>query len=602
MPATTDALLQPSHKPDHSMRRHWLSIPLFVALFALGRLPAHGAGIFDQLPAEATGFVAVHNLSAASEKVERVTAIFKELTPGPLPAPLALAKGVTGIGPGLNEAGDALLAFLPSAGAPFPPQPLMLLPVSDYAAFAEALGGDASGEICRVTISGEEVLLAKRGDFAALMNVEHRDQFERLLATTPAMPAELASLAEWLATTDLSIGLTRSGVERLAALGRRQAADQRQQAEALLNDPEESEALREIQRSMQAFDLALEFLGAEIKGGAVGLSIDDATNVKLAKRVILSEAGVLAAMTGAKPLTKPPLANFAADQFVVAGGGPLPPGFGDAFASTIRRFTEKLPPGRGYEGFTPEDWQKLEQSYQEFLKGLTSTSFVLYVGEKEEGLLSNYFSVAQADNANSYLQSFRRSLELDNELMAKAENDLSFPFELSETKVDDKPAVVAVADIGSAVDDPNVPGFELMVKSMVGPEGKFSLYAIAADDDTAVIGSASEEKLAKAVTFATESENGLAADSSVKLTADLLDPTAPWNVFVSPAGAVAWGGRAAQSFAAAFGGDLRVPPFPATAPIGMSLNLTEGQLRSELVAPVDLLKGIAEYAAKLHGK
>ena len=113
MPATTDALLQPSHKPDHSMRRHWLSIPLFVALFALGRLPAHGAGIFDQLPAEATGFVAVHNLSAASEKIERVTAIFKELTPGPLPAPLALAKGVTGIGPGLKlENGQVAVDYL----------------------------------------------------------------------------------------------------------------------------------------------------------------------------------------------------------------------------------------------------------------------------------------------------------------------------------------------------------------------------------------------------------------------------------------------------------------------------------------------------------
>jgi hypothetical protein len=32
------------------------------------------------------------------------------------------------------------------------------------------------------------------------------------------------------------------------------------------------------------------------------------------------------------------------------------------------------------------------------------------------------------------------------------------------------------------------------------------------------------------------------------------------------------------------------------------MNLAEGQLRSELVAPVDLLKGIAEYAAKLQGK
>ena len=104
------------------------------------------------------------------------------------------------------------------------------------------------------------------------------------------------------------------------------------------------------------------------------------------------------------------------------------------------------------------------------MKGLSSTSFVLYVGEKEEGLFSNYYSVAQADDAKTYLQAFRKSIELDNELMAKAENDLSFPFELKDAEVDGKSAVVAVADIGGAVADPNVPGVESMVKKMVGPD------------------------------------------------------------------------------------------------------------------------------------
>ena len=573
-----------------------------VALFALTRVPAKGAGILDQLPADTTGFVAVHNLSAASAKIERVTAIFQELTPGPLPAPLALAMGATGIGPGLNEQGDALLAFLPSDEAPFPPQPLLLIPVSDYAALAESLGGDAAGEICRVTIAGEEVLLAKRGDFAALMNVEHRDQFEKLLAAAPVMPAELAPLTDWLATTDVALGLTRSGVERLTALGRRQAADQRQQAEAILNDPDESQALREIQRSMQAFDIVLEFLDAEVTAGAVGLSIDDDANVKLAKRVLLSEAGVLTTLANAKPLEKSPLANFAVGPFVIAGGGPIPPGFGDAFASLVRRFTEQLPPGRGYEGFTTEEWEKLEQSYREKMAGLQSTSFVLYAGEKEEGLLTNYYSVSDVTDSRDYLQGFRKSIDLDNDLMEKAKNDLSFPYELTDGEIADKPAVIAVADIGGAVADPNVPGVELMMKTMFGPDGKMKLYAIAADADTAIVGSATQEQLAKAVEFALSGENSLADDSSVGVTTKLLNPAAPWTMLISPAGAVAWGARGAQTWAATFGGDLKVPPFPATSPIGVSLNLNEGQFQGEFVLPVDLLKGIAEYALKFQAK
>src|SRR5688500_17296913 len=105
------------------MQRLSLRALALAALFALTRVAAYGAGILDQLPADATGFVAVHNLSATSAKIERVTAICQDLTPGALPAPLAMAMGATGIGPGLNEQGNALLAFLPSEESPFPPRP-----------------------------------------------------------------------------------------------------------------------------------------------------------------------------------------------------------------------------------------------------------------------------------------------------------------------------------------------------------------------------------------------------------------------------------------------------------------------------------------------
>jgi hypothetical protein len=573
-----------------------------AALFALTRVAAHGAGILDQLPADATGFVAVHNLSATSEKIERVTAIFKELTPGPLPAPLALAMGATGIGPGLNEAGDALLAFLPSDEAPFPPHPLLLIPVSDYTALAESLGGDAAGEICRVTIAGEEVLLAKRGDFAALMNVEHRDQFEKLLAATPAAPAELAPLAEWLATTDVFAGLTRSGVERLTALGRRQAADWRQYAEANADKPDAAPQLQQIKKSMQIYDLVFEFLGAEISAGAIGLSIDDSANVKLAKRILLKKAGVLASLNNAKPLAKSPLSGFAAAPFVFAGGGPIPPGFDKAYAGLMRRFAEQLPNESGYKVFNPTDWEKFEQSYLEKFQGLTSMSVILFTGEKDEGLLTDFYSISDTTDSQAYLRAYRSSIELDNELMKSADNELSFPAELSEAEIAGKPALAALSDVAGVAADPNVPGVESMIKTAFGPDGKLHAYAVAADADTAVVGWATQQQMAEAVKFALSGDKSLADESSLLATSKLLNPAAPWTAFISPVGAVAWAARGAQTWAAAFGGDLSVPPFPATPPIGLSLNLIDGQLQGELVLPVDLLKGIAEYALKFQAK
>jgi hypothetical protein len=94
----------------------------------------------------------------------------------------------------------------------------------------------------------------------------------------------------------------------------------------------------------------------------------------------------------------------------------------------------------------------------------------------------------------------------------------------------------------------------------------------------------------------------LADESSVSVTTKLLNPAAPWTTLISPAGAVAWGARGAQTWAAAIGGDWTIPPFPATSPIGVSLNLNDEQLQGELVLPVDLLEGIAEYALKFQAK
>ena len=47
------------------------------------------------------------------------------------------------------------------------------------------------------------------------------------------------------------------------------------------------------------------------------------------------------------------------------------------------------------------------------------------------------------------------------------------------------------------------------------------------------------------------------------------------------------------------GTHVKDPPFPQPAPLGFSLNFTEGQFQGELVLPVDLLKGIADYVSKL---
>lgn len=557
------------------------------------------AGILDQLPPDATGFIAIHDLAAASTKIERVTAIFKELTPGPVPAPLAIARGVTGIGPGLDESGDALLALMPGDDAPLPPRPLLLLPVSDYAALAESIGGDATGEVCRVTLAGEEVLLAKRGNFAAIMNVEHRDDLEKILAASPAPIAELAPLESWLATTDVSAGLTRSGVERLIALSRRSTSDFRQQMEANFADPALSEMLNDMRRNIELADKAMEFLGAEVKAGAVGLTIDDATNVRLAKRLILAPKGGEAKALPTERLNESPLAGLAAAPYVIGGGGPIPAGYGDRLATLSRQIMQNLPQGRGYNGFDEADWQKLETSYRQMMTGLKSLAFVLYEGAKGDGVFSNYYFKYEVEDSQAYLKQFRESMEINNELMAKADNDLLLEYELKEVEIAGKSAIEAVADVAAAGADPNVAMVEPMLKALFGADGKVRIYAVAVDADTVLMGVGSQADVAKAVEFAASDVKGLAEDASIGVTAKLLDPQAPWTAFASPAGAISWGKRFIAATAMAFGGgeaETKTPAFPATPPLGFSVNFANSQLQSEMVAPVELLEGVAAYA------
>src|SRR5690606_25160673 len=129
-----------------------------------------------------------------------------------------------------------------------------------------------------------------------------------------------------------------------------------------------------------------------------------------------------------------------------------------------------------------------EQSYQLLFKGLRSLAFVLYEGGKEEGVFSNYYFKCEVEDSAAYLQQFRKSLELQNELMESAETDLAMPYEIKDVDFDGKAAIEAVADVAAAGADPNVAMVEPMLKAMFGADGKMRMYAVAVDADTVLVG------------------------------------------------------------------------------------------------------------------
>nr|MBA3482949.1 hypothetical protein [Pirellulales bacterium] len=240
------------------MMRPRLRPILLTALLSLSTALAQAEPALDHLPDDALGFVLIRNLEATNAKIESVTKIFQEVSPMPIPAPLPVLKAATGLGEGLNEQGDAVLALLPGQDRGDDLRPLLIVAVGDYAAFAASVNGDAAGEVCRVTIAGEEILVAKRGTHAVLMNVEHRERLEALLTAEPNPLPALAPLADWLAKIDVAAVLTPRGVKLLAMMGQQELAGQR----AVVRE--------QLQETLQMYETMLGFLGAEMEVAAAG--------------------------------------------------------------------------------------------------------------------------------------------------------------------------------------------------------------------------------------------------------------------------------------------------------------------------------------------
>src|SRR5688572_16687599 len=101
-----------------------------LVVVSLTALTARAESVLERLPEDAIGFVLVRNLSETNAKLERVLKMFEKASPTPIPAPLAIVKAATGLGAGLNDQGDALLALLPGQGGIADARPLLLVSVA----------------------------------------------------------------------------------------------------------------------------------------------------------------------------------------------------------------------------------------------------------------------------------------------------------------------------------------------------------------------------------------------------------------------------------------------------------------------------------------
>jgi hypothetical protein len=563
-------------------------------------LAARAEAVTDHLSDDAWGFVTVHNLQTANAKIEKLLGVFKELVPQPIPTPLQLAKAATGVGAGVNEQGDGMLMLLAPKEGLAAPTPAFVIPIADYAAFAESINADATGEACRVAVAGEEVLVAKRGSYAVFIDVDNRDRLDALLAAKTKTPASIEPLAPWLAKTDAAAALTPLGVKALTSLAKEGLAKQKAELEETFNDPQLAQTLREFKQGLEVWEAVLGFFGAELDAAGVGLALDDSSNIKLLTQLVLTKGGKLANTKRVEPGKQSPLAGYPDEPFIVAGGGPLPPTYADTGAKFMRAMLQKFPSPYGFQKLSDSDWKEAEEMWADSMRGLQSITGAMLLGEKDSPLFSNLYSIMKVDDSARYLKSYAESMKKWNDLLARTTIDIKLKYDISDVEVAGKKGLLVISDVAAAAGDENVPDFQAMLKAMIGEDGKTRLYLLPTDGNTVLMSMGGETQAAKAVERFGKS-SGLADSSLVQTATKQLDPQAPWQAVVSPKGLVAWSKRLYDNVLApiAGGGTLPIPEFPNTPPLAISVNFAEGRLSTELVWPVETTQGLVAYIKKV---
>jgi len=556
--------------------------------------PIVASDAIQRIPDNALGFIAVRNLAQTSDKVDQLLRQF-HIT---FPAPLAFAKIVTGLESGLDPSGDLVVTFLPSVDPDAPPEPMVLLPVTDYAEFAKSINGDTSGDICRVTLVGEDILIAKDGPYAMLMNVEHRLTMEDLV-DLPASPiTQLEPITGWLATNDISLVLMPPGIELLGNW-KSSAVHRRNHGFDVVGVP----SLRLSNYFTDLFGPSMRaWFGTHVELSALGIAIDDQKNVRLRQQLVPKAKRINADLAAEFDARQPVQLDRFSEPIVFAGGGPVAAAWGKQLATYLLQHEQKNILESGFENITPELWEKEAQAYQHLFADIRSCSVVMLPGKKAEPLLGNFMGIATVADVSAYFGQLPQVIETWNEFSKQSTVDIRPEFEIDSRTLSGKSALQIVIDVASTAQDPNVPLVNWLLEAMLGVEGKIRIQLVEITPTTFAFGLATDEQITKLITTQ-QAKSSAPRSLQSETTLKLLQPKAPWKIIVSPQGCTHWTTRVINEFLVHLGWQaVSIPDMPTSPPVGISVNLIEGRWECELVCPAETLKTVADYLETTRNK
>jgi hypothetical protein len=559
--------------------------------------------VFHVIPCDALAFVAANRIADTSAKIEKVA---KQVGGKPVKL-LDMLKEHTGEIKGFDDSRSAAVVLMPAKDSKEGPSRVLLVPVSDYKQFLDSWNAKPTDKIVEVTIADEPMLIAQRGDYAAMVRkevagVDFRPGLEKLLDSKRSIADQYPRMPAWLDENDVVAVATSHGV-KAASEAMQQMLQQMKDVFARMNVAEDviENQLASLEMCVKLAQLAEK----EIDTVAVGARVDKQGNVHLSKRIRFTKnsdfAGSLAKL---QPLEKGVLLGMPAGSFVLAGGGP----WSDSVARNMMtfQFDQMKKSFEKTYGLDEKQADELAKKFLEMPKGVRSFSFVMGPGQPGEPPLSDTLALYNVDDAPKYLDEYEKYLGAMNEPGKDSENAKKL-FTAKKTEVGGRPALEYEMALPSAPKSPGMPGMPDMAETMkkiLGSEGKMKFLVVAIDEHNVAINlSGRAPIIMRAIASLKKPADGLAADAEIAKTTALLLSDAQWVGYFSPSGAVAF----AKSFIDALGEDTgfgkpNIPDFPATQPIGVAAKAKPGQLQIEIVVPSSVLDAIGKFVEQIQGE
>jgi hypothetical protein len=593
----------------HQARNAFLIILLLFAPSA-----ARGADVLQEVPNDVLGFVVVHHLNEVDTKARWLSLELRNTQF----SPLAFLAAFTKIHDGINFAGDALLvAYSDSRGDKSRLRYGVWLPVTDYARFAKSIGASSADGISTVTVAGEDLLVAHRGEWALVMDTDQRERITQLVAAAAptTLPAQIAGWKKWIDANDVTIVAYSAGLRELVSLAAN-SDENKKQGDESSDDVFGGNALRTRGKVLVAAGanrtspkgiagILNEYHKWTAASPAIEHAIGQADTAGFGLRLNLGDMNGNSAVCGLRVAFKDgfevepidskagvPYSIYDTGGFAVACAGQLPKPVIEALAAGYLQTLAADLKKEEHTELDEDSLQQLNEAVGQAAGEIRYAAVLTQPGGQPAPIYTNNFVVVRVSSAPDFLSRAAEVMRLWNKANREAHGETKLVFETEETKLGDRTARQYTLDFATMLGGPAVPEIRQAMEKLFGPGGKLRLWVVPMDDHTVLLAQGTTEQVTEVLKYYDRKQPMDWTRGEPGKSNRLLPAESDWRVFFDPHRYFEWEVRQALAITGVpvIGGPL-VKPFRDCPPVGIAGGFRDRELWVDAVALAPTLKG-----------